>query len=674
MNIVNKLLLSSVLFLSVYTPAYAITLDYSTSTQDSTLAASQETIIQDKNLEKVIAEYLHKPVGSNITKADLSILTSLVLSSDQSKDITSLSGLEYATNLAYFAMFGSGVTDFSPLEALSNLRGVDLTHENITVQNFPDFTKTPKLTSLAVSYAQLDNSILPKIAQLTQLEQINLDGHPKLTTIEPLKALPNLQSLSIQFCRVTNFSVIKEFPMLNDLLAYGQAISSSATTLEINSLFYDEAQQSLYIPFIIMPNQLIHFTGAVVPFSTAVTATNLSLNYVAIPTNRLQITNRGITVSGVSKQDYEDLNTLSYVGTFDSSQVTPAMPDNYAFYAINGSSYYHEFTIVKPSTYSTTITIKHVNEAGQEIAPAETLTGKIGETYKAEPKALAAWTLKQTPANAEGHFSELDQEVIFVYEKAQGAPVTVRYLDENGAALAEATILSGKIDDRFAAEPKQFSSWQLKEIPVNSQGSFTANPQTVTFIYEKAQGAPVTVHYLDEFGKQLAEPVILEGKIGETYRVEAKLLDSWSLKKTPKNAQGIFTAEPQHITFTYERKTTANDLPITPENVRTIKKNAVRLIDVVEPALQRATLHSTTATAQGENSLLPQTILQRQLIPDVTSTHEQNPPQKDDIGTLTVKFVDENGREIAAPATFKGKVGERYKLAIKNRQAKLKRQ
>jgi hypothetical protein len=741
MNIVNKLLLSSVLVLSVYTPAYAITTENSTSNmQASPLAAGQATIIQDKNLEKAIAEYLHKPAGSNITKADLSILNSLILDSDQSKDVTSLSGLEYATNLTYFAMFDSKVTDYSPLETLTNLRGVDLRGDNITVQNFPDFTKLPKLTSLAVSYAQLDNTILPKIAQLTQLEQINLDGHPKITTIEPLKVLPNLQALSIQFCGVRNFRVIKEFPMLNDLSAYGQTISSPTTTVENTHFPYDEAQQSLFIYFTLMPDILINFTGAVVPFNTSVTATNLSLNSISIPANRLQITDRGITVSGVSKQDYENLTTLSYTGVFDSSQVFPDKPNNYVNYAINASTYYHEFTIVKPPAYNSTITVKHVNEVGQEIAPAEMLKGKTGEPYKAEPKNLADWTLKETPADAEGYFSEIDWEVIFVYEKAQsapvtvryldengtaltedivlsgeigdsftaepkqfpswrlkevpvnsqgnftsspqtvtfiyekaqGAPVTVHYLDENGTALTEDTVLSGKIGDSFTAEPKQFPSWRLKEVPVNSQGNFTSSPQTVTFIYEKAQGAPVTVHYLDEFGNQLAEPLILEGKIGEPYQAEAKLLNSWLLKKIPSNAQGVFTEEPQQIAFTYELKEAANDLPITPENMLTTKKEANRLTDLAEPALQRATTHSTTA--QEANSLLPQTSLQRHLIPEVTSTHEQKQSKKDDTGTVTVKFLDEKGREIAAPATFKGKIGERYKLAIKNNQAKLERQ
>ncbi|MTD41891.1 hypothetical protein GIX45_25380 [Erwinia sp. CPCC 100877] len=749
MKIANKMILPVILFLGVYTHTYAAGVE-KTSTDDDTHAAlltsNQEVVIQDEVLRKVILQSLNKAPTDNLTKNDLLSLTTLTISAEQGKAITSLKGLEQATNLAIFIMDDSSVTDFSPLESLTNLERVDLVGSNITSENFPDLSSNPKLTFLSSMGAQLDNDIFLKITQLTNLERIVLDSNKNITTLKPLKILPNLRSISVQFCGISDFTVIKEFPALKDLAGYGQMVGFNApvTTLELNALVYDEAQQELFIPFSVMPDRLTNFDGYLPPFSTSASASNtiLKLDGTTVSENRLQISEQGIFVAAVSKEAYENLKTLSYNARLNSPAGSYPIPTGYSFYSISNGTYYHQFNIIDTPVDGLPVTVKYVDENGQEIAAAQTLTGIINSAYKAVPQNLPGWVLKQLPANADGYFTDTAQEVIFVYEKAQGAPVTVRYLDEDGRDLTEPFTLSGKLDDTFTVEPKEFASWQLKTAPANSQGHFTdapqtvtfiyekaqgapvtvryldedgrdltepltlsgklddtftvepkefaswqlktapANsqghftdaPQTVTFIYEKAQGAPVTVHYLDEFGKNLAEPLILKGKIGEPYKVEVKSLNLWSLKNMPENVQGVFTDQPQHINFTYEQKIIANDLPLTPKHVLAIAKETNEQT--------HTTTHSDVLprTAQADNGLLPlpYTNLERQLIPETAPAHKQtkitNRAKTADIGSLTVKFVDEKGREIAAPATFKGKVGEHYKISVKNQQAKVQRQ
>ncbi|WP_149800544.1 MucBP domain-containing protein, partial [Listeria monocytogenes] len=77
---------------------------------------------------------------------------------------------------------------------------------------------------------------------------------------------------------------------------------------------------------------------------------------------------------------------------------------------------------------------------------------------------------------------------------------------------------------------------------------FTNTNQTVTYVYEKADGAPVTVKYLDEDGNELATPDTLNGKIDTPYQSTTKSLSGWVVKTTPANANGVFTNTNQTVT------------------------------------------------------------------------------------------------------------------------------
>ncbi|MDG4960601.1 MucBP domain-containing protein, partial [Lactococcus lactis] len=75
----------------------------------------------------------------------------------------------------------------------------------------------------------------------------------------------------------------------------------------------------------------------------------------------------------------------------------------------------------------------------------------------------------------------------------------------------------------------------------------------VTYVYEKADAAPVTVQYVDGEGNELSAPDTFNGKIGDPYETSAKSIAGWTVKTTPTNAQGTFTEEAQTVTYVYEK-------------------------------------------------------------------------------------------------------------------------
>ncbi|EIB8556153.1 MucBP domain-containing protein, partial [Listeria monocytogenes] len=200
------------------------------------------------------------------------------------------------------------------------------------------------------------------------------------------------------------------------------------------------------------------------------------------------------------------------------------------------------------------VTVKYVDVDGNELATSDTLNGKIDAPYQTTAKSLSGWAVKTTPANATGVFTNANQTVTYVYEKADGAPVTVKYVDVDGNELATSDTLNGKIDAPYQTTAKSLSGWTVKTTPTNATGVFTNANQTVTYVYEKADGAPVTVKYVDADGNELATPDTLNGKLDTSYAATAKNLSGWKLTATPANANGVFTTDAQTVTFVYAKQ------------------------------------------------------------------------------------------------------------------------
>ncbi|MGC3139940.1 MucBP domain-containing protein [Enterococcus faecalis] len=58
-----------------------------------------------------------------------------------------------------------------------------------------------------------------------------------------------------------------------------------------------------------------------------------------------------------------------------------------------------------------------VDEENNELVVSETLHGKIGLPYQSTAKSITGWTLKETPVNANGTFTDKTQTVTYVYKK-----------------------------------------------------------------------------------------------------------------------------------------------------------------------------------------------------------------------------------------------------------------
>ncbi|MBO0440747.1 MucBP domain-containing protein [Candidatus Enterococcus ikei] len=466
----------------------------STTTEETaaTLAIPRADVITiaDPILKQAILSTLGLPAGSELTQADMDRLTNLSLNSAQ---ISSLSGIEHATNLSSIYMnTTNNITDFSPLEQLSSLTFVTLQTKSLTSANFPDLSNNSGLTNLGLGSTSIDDDILPKIAQLTSLTRIYMDSNMNITTIAPFKALPNLKSLSVQFCGITDFTVINEFPALNDLAAFGQNTGRNdlPTTIGRSSLAYDFDQETLFLPFSMMPNRMTNFDGYVPPFTTSNSASNtyLDFNGMQLPANRLQITDEGITISGVTEDEFANLSTIEYNARLNNLAGSYAQPPGFAFYAISGGTYLHQFNVLddgKP------VTIHYQDTDGKLLLPSETRSGLVGQSFDIPVQEIPYYELIETKGDTFGTFTDQEQSITFIYKKISApiiekmGKVTVYYVDINNETIQDEFVQTGTIGDPFKTEKVAINGFTLKDVKGATTGLFTEEDQEVTYIYAK---------------------------------------------------------------------------------------------------------------------------------------------------------------------------------------------
>ena len=195
-------------------------------------------------------------------------------------------------------------------------------------------------------------------------------------------------------------------------------------------------------------------------------------------------------------------------------------------------------------------------------------------------------------------FTDQEQDVYFVYDRATGKPITVNYLyfvDEKGDTKPildkDNKPMTEKVDgvlygDQKDIIPKPIPGYTIKQINIDyvkqpgtdkATVGYSDKDQIVDFIYtknpvnneNKVKAADVTVHYKDEFGNTIAPDEILSGYVGDGYTTGAKNISGYTLKTRPDNATGFFSTFPQDVTYIYTKIGTNNTPNINEPNTPT---------------------------------------------------------------------------------------------------------
>ena len=202
----------------------------------------------------------------------------------------------------------------------------------------------------------------------------------------------------------------------------------------------------------------------------------------------------------------------------------------------------------------TNVLVKYVDETGSKLAETEIIPGKVRDTYTTEPKEIKDYELTKMPDNATGKMTEEQTIVTYVY-KLKDTEVIVKYVNESGKEIAESEVISGKVRDPYTATDKKVKNYELVKVPENKEGTMTEEIITVVYVY-KLKDTKVIAEYVDESGKELADKVVKEGKVFDSYKTEEKIIPGYELTKVPENKEGTMKEETITVTYVYKLKDT----------------------------------------------------------------------------------------------------------------------
>ncbi|MDQ0363309.1 MucBP domain-containing protein [Breznakia pachnodae] len=166
-----------------------------------------------------------------------------------------------------------------------------------------------------------------------------------------------------------------------------------------------------------------------------------------------------------------------------------AYPQPIAFYKVSDDW--------KGITLDTTSEVKYFNENGNLISSTITpnyfydLSGREfkwgGPRNMAMPLMiyLDFYSEQTSTDNLRWYVSTSYWQPLFNFQKTQGAPVSVRHVDEEQNEIANTVVLNGFIGESFTGEPISIPNYEVIGIPAEISGTFTNEPQELIFVYRR---------------------------------------------------------------------------------------------------------------------------------------------------------------------------------------------
>ena len=334
------------------------------------------------------------------------------------------------------------------------------------------------------------------------------------------------------------------------------------------------------------------------------------------------------------------LNNGTYSYTFEDTNINKDIIHN---------------VVVNTELKDTSVIAKYVEENGKEIATSQTQTGKVFEDYETTAKTIVGYELKATPTNATGKMTEDVITVTYVY-KLKDASVTAKYIDvETGKELADSETIKGKVFNNYTTTAKTFDEYNLTTTPVNSSGTMTEEPIEVIYYYSR-KDSTVTANYIDEDGKQISKSEPKTGKIGDEYTTESKEIEGYELTAVPVNSSGKMTVEPTIVNYVYKLKDAKVIVKYVDTDGKEISDNTTingKYFGEYDTSGKEIANYKIAKIPENSSGVMNKDEITVIYVYDLKST------------SVTINYLDENGKQIADSETINGKVFDEYKTTSK---------
>lgn len=152
-----------------------------------------------------------------------------------------------------------------------------------------------------------------------------------------------------------------------------------------------------------------------------------------------------------------------------------------------------------------------------------------------------------------GTMGSNDVYTTLYYAKKQGAPITVKYVDEDGNELSEKT-LTGKWGNSWSAEDLKIDNYERTgSLP---SGKFNGSAKTVEVKY-KALAKQVKIHYVDQNGNKIHDDDSIKGNFKTSFDANDKKINitGYDFDSVSQGSlTGEYSKDTSDITLKYQAK------------------------------------------------------------------------------------------------------------------------
>ena len=200
-------------------------------------------------------------------------------------------------------------------------------------------------------------------------------------------------------------------------------------------------------------------------------------------------------------------------------------------FTMNG--YYNTSGLVEvldPTTKGT-VTVKYVDESGNQIATAKTLTGNVGDSYTTSAVTVDGYTLKTTPNNATGTYTSADITVTYVYSEIVDTDPVVTSSLASGSTFKTETqtitlTLKNAVSGTYSVDDGPTKSFTSTESVVLGQGKVADSTVTVKATATSADGTVKSFTFT--YNKQFNGTVDEENNTVSTYSTSTSAVSTTS--------------------------------------------------------------------------------------------------------------------------------------------------
>ncbi|MDU5336019.1 MucBP domain-containing protein, partial [Enterococcus sp.] len=194
------------------------------------------------------------------------------------------------------------------------------------------------------------------------------------------------------------------------------------------------------------------------------------------------------------------------------------------------------FTYLKNDSDYYTITVKFVNETGQNIRPASKQLVEKGDSYVANAKEIPDYTVKGNNTQTISSVSK-DETLTFVYTK-NTAPVTkytitVKYVDEAGSSIKTATTADVEKGNSYKIDAPAITGYTVVAADKTKSIASVSKNETLTIKYTKNKYT-ITIKYLDGNGTSIKTATTQTVEHGKAFSMNAPGITGYTVVPADK--------------------------------------------------------------------------------------------------------------------------------------------